>query len=92
MDKKQKKKLKRLSKKKKDKAVAQESKNKLKKQMGMFDRLPSKCSACEKTFPKDREAHMTWQVVVKTQEQKVWLYCPGCQTNANEKAEGENNG
>ena len=79
MDKKQKKSLRRAAKKKKDKAAAQENKSKMKKQMGMFDRLPNKCSACEKDFPKTREAHMTWQVVVKTQEQKVWLYCPDCQ-------------
>tara|TARA_B100000424_G_scaffold226652_1_gene187140 strand:+ start:129 stop:401 length:273 start_codon:yes stop_codon:yes gene_type:complete len=79
MDKKQKKSLRRAAKKKKDKAVAQENKSKMKKKMGMFDRLPNKCSACEKEFPKTREAHMTWQVVVKTQEQKVWLYCPSCQ-------------
>ena len=79
MDKKQKKRLKRSAKKKKDKATAQENKSKLKKQMGMFDRLPSKCSACDKEFPKTREAHMTWRVTVKTQEQEVWLYCPDCQ-------------
>ena len=79
MDKKQKKKLKRSAKKKKDKVAAQDNKSKIKKQMGMFDRLPSKCSTCEKEFQKTREAHMTWRVKVKTQEQEVWLYCPDCQ-------------
>ena len=78
MDKKQKKKLKRSAKKKKDKVAAQDNKSKIKKQMGMFDRLPSKCSTCEKEFPKTREAHMTWRVKVKTQEQEVWLDCPDC--------------
>lgn len=79
MDKKQKKRLKRATKKKKDKAAADQTKNKLKNQMNMFDRLPDNCSSCGKEFPKTREAHMTWRVAVKTQEQKVWLYCPDCQ-------------
>ena len=55
--------------------------------MGMFDMLPEKCSACEKEFPKTREAHMTWQVVVKSKEKKVWLYCPECQQKAKELME-----
>ena len=92
MDKKHKKKLKRAAKKKKDKAVAKEDKSKLKSQMNMFDRLPTECSACEKEFPKTKEAHSTWRVVVKTKEKKVWLYCPDCQQKAKRTLEGENNG
>ena len=87
MDKKQKKNLRRAAKKKKDKAASQENKSKMKKQMGMFDMLPEKCSTCEKEFPKTREAHMTWQVVVKSKEKKVWLYCPECQQKAKELME-----
>ena len=92
MDKKQKKKLKRATKKKKDKASAQATQEKIKKQMGMFDRLPTKCSSCDKNFPKTREAHMTWKVKVVTEKQKVWLYCPECQAKVNETKEGENHG
>ncbi len=89
-DKKHQKKIKRAKKKKKEKAQAQESQIKLKKQMGMFDRLPETCSTCEKDFPKTREAHMTWRVVVKEEKQKVWLFCPDCQENAKELVENNN--
>ena len=90
MDKKQKKKLKRAAKKKKEKAVAQDAQNKMKKQMGMFDRLPDDCSACEKSFPKTREAHSTWRVVVKAEKEKVWLFCPDCQQRAKQLVENNN--
>ena len=85
MDKKHKKKLKRAAKKKKDKSFAQETQrveNKMKKQMGMFDRLPQTCSTCKKDFPKTREAHMSWQVVVYNERQLVRLFCPECQEKA----------
>ena len=90
MDKKHKKKLKRNAKKKKEKAIAQETQNKIKKQMNMFDRLPKICSTCEKRFPKTREAHMTWRVVVKTEKEKVWLFCPECQQKAKDLVENNN--
>ena len=88
MDKKHKKKLKRAAKKKKQKTTAQEVQVKLRKQMGMFNRLPKSCSACQKSFPKTREAHMTWQVVVR--EEKVRLFCPECQQKAKELVENNN--
>ena len=93
MNKKHKKKLKRAAKRKKEKAFAQETElvqNKMKKQMGVFDRLPEDCSTCEKDFPKTREAHMTWRVVVKTEKEKVWLFCPDCQEKAKELVEKQN--
>ena len=90
MDKKHKKKLKRAAKKKKQKTTAQEVQVRLKKQMGMFDRMPNQCSGCEKKFPKTREAHMTWRVVVKTEEEKVWLFCPECQEKAKKSVENNN--
>lgn len=89
MDKKHKKKLKRAAKKKKEKAVAQEVQEKLDKQMNMFERLPARCSACEKHFPKTREAHMTWQVVVRS-NQTVRLFCPECQEKAKNVVENNN--
>ena len=90
MDKKHKKKLKRAAKKKKDKSTVQESQAKLKKQINMFDRLPEKCSACTKKFPKTHEAHMTWQVVVRNEKQQVRLFCPECQQKAKELVENNN--
>ena len=90
MDKKHKKRIKRAAKKKKEKAASQEAQNKMKKQMGMFDRLPEVCSACDKSFPKTREAHASWRVVVKTQKEKVWLFCPECQQKAKELVENNN--
>ena len=90
MDKRHKKKLRRAVKKKKDKAAVQQTQEKLKKQINMFDRLPKKCSACEKKFPKTREAHMTWQVVVRNEKQQVRLFCPECQQKAKELVENNN--
>ena len=89
MDKRYKKRLKRQAKKKKEKASALESQNKMKKQIGMFERLPNSCSACALPFPKTREAHMTWQVVVRNQEQQVRLFCPECLGKARQLLEGE---
>ena len=90
MDKKHKKKLKRAHKKKKDQATAQETRANLTKQMGMFDRMPSSCSTCDKPFPKTQEAHSTWRVVVKHEKQKVWLFCPECQEQIQQSVENNN--
>ena len=91
MDKAHKKKLKRLAKKKKEKKQAQAHEEHLSKQMSMFDRLPDKCSACKTPFPKTREAHMTWRVTVRNEEQQVRLFCPACQRKAREVMENNNN-
>jgi len=90
VDKKQKKRIKRANKKKKEKAFAQDTQAKIKKQMGMFDRLPNKCSSCEKKFPKTQEAHNTWRVVVKYEKEEVRLFCPECQEKAQELVENNN--
>ena len=90
MDKKHKKKLKRAAKKKKEKSLEQDRRARLSKQMNMFDRLPGECSTCEKEFPKTREAHMEWRVVVKSEKQKVWLFCPECQEKAKKLVEKQN--
>jgi predicted RNA-binding Zn-ribbon protein involved in translation (DUF1610 family) len=87
VNKKHKKKLKRLAKKKKDKATAQEVQAKIRKQVGMFEKLPEKCSMCHKVFPKTREAHMSWRVVVKGEKQSVWLFCPECQETVTRRTE-----
>lgn len=88
MDKKHKKKLKRAAKKKKDKTALREVQEKLNRQMNMFDRLPEACSACQTPFPKTREAHTTWRVMVWNAQQKVRLFCPVCQQKAKSAAEG----
>jgi hypothetical protein len=87
MDKKHAKKIKRNKKKKREKKLASEQQQRLTKQMNMFDKLPSTCSACNKKFPKTREAHMTWRVVVRNEEQLVRLFCPSCQEIAMKMAE-----
>jgi len=87
MDKKHKKKLKRSTKKKKEKRLAADQEQKMRNQMNMFDRLPSACTACGETFPKTREAHMSWRVVVRHQEQQVRLFCPQCLKKATKLAE-----
>ncbi len=56
----------------------------------LFDQLPSKCSSCEKKFPKTQEAHNTWRVVVKYEKQEVRLFCPECQEKAKELVENNN--
>jgi hypothetical protein len=90
MDKKHAKKIKRDKKKKKEKKLAADQQQRLTKQVGMFDRLPQTCSTCEKDFPKTREAHMTWRVVVRAEEQQVRLFCPECQEKAKKLVENNN--
>lgn len=88
-DKKQKKRLKREAKKKKEKAQAERLQKKLKGQMNMFDRMPEACSTCHAAFPKTREAHMAWRVVVRNEKQQVRLFCPECIKKVNDLTEGE---
>tara|TARA_R110002110_G_scaffold201025_1_gene411856 strand:- start:518 stop:829 length:312 start_codon:yes stop_codon:yes gene_type:complete len=59
------------SKKKAEKALAEK--------VALFGHLPNKCLTCEKPFDKmNREQVMTWNVVVRQEEEKVNLYCPEC--------------
>ena len=47
--------------------------------VALFGKLPDKCLTCEKLFDKmNKEQVMTWNVVVRQQEEKVHLYCPEC--------------
>tara|TARA_R100000008_G_scaffold86677_1_gene80828 strand:- start:2216 stop:2482 length:267 start_codon:yes stop_codon:yes gene_type:complete len=51
----------------------------MKKQLNMFDKLESECSACTKPFDKKLKEHVQeWRVVVREKEQIVRLYCPSC--------------
>ena len=50
--------------------------------VALFGKLPNKCLTCDKPFDKlDREQVMSWNVVVRQQEEKVNLYCPRCWNN-----------
>ena len=79
MDKKHRKKLKRKAKAKGLKQKSEEAQKKLQKRINLFGKLPEKCSACDKNFPKTKESHMTWKVVVRSKNEMVRLFCPDCQ-------------
>jgi predicted RNA-binding Zn-ribbon protein involved in translation (DUF1610 family) len=64
-------------KKKADQALAEK--------VALFGHLPDKCLTCQKDFDKtDREQVMSWNVVVRQEEEKVNLYCPSCWERAME--------
>ena len=53
--------------------------------VALFGHLPNKCLTCEAPFDKlNREQVMSWNVVVRQQEEKVHLYCPDCWDNSQE--------
>ena len=57
----------------------EEAQERLKQQVGLFSLRPDSCSFCAAPFDNDsKEAAMTWRVIVKTEAQKVVLYCPEC--------------
>ena len=62
-------------KKKKDKDLEKE----ISKKMGLFDKTPDHCLACETPFDKkNKEMALSWYVTVREESQKVNLYCPRC--------------
>jgi predicted RNA-binding Zn-ribbon protein involved in translation (DUF1610 family) len=67
----------------KEKKAKKQQKKDISQKMGMFDRMPEECSACEARFDKkDREMVATWNVVVREEEKIVRLYCPDCWDSA----------
>lgn len=61
----------------------------LAEKVALFGRLDNKCLTCEKPFNKmDKEQVMTWNVVVRQEEEKVNLYCPECWNKAREIIDG----
>ncbi len=51
----------------------------LKEKMNMFDKLPDECSVCDEPFDKkNRDMVNSWNVVVRTRQEVVRLYCPAC--------------
>ena len=84
MDKKHKKRLKRKAKNKKQNQLSEEAQRRMQKQINLFDKLPKTCSTCSMEFPKTREAHMSWKVVVRSKDEMVRLFCPACQNKVTE--------
>jgi hypothetical protein len=78
-------------KKQKDKKRLDKDLQDVNNKIALFQRRPDECSACNKEFPeKDKEAHMTWQVVVRNEEETVRLFCPDCQEKAKRVVESSN--
>ncbi len=51
----------------------------MKQKVGMFEKLPDACDACNKDFDKkNKEMVMSWNVVVREKKGIVRLYCPTC--------------
>ena len=68
-------------------AQANQSKKNQEKELAskvaLFGKLPDKCLTCEKSFNKmDKEQVMSWNVVIRKDEEKVNLYCPQCWESA----------
>jgi len=67
-----------LSRKKANKAK-KEAEKEMASKVALFGQLPDKCLTCEEAFDKtDKEMVMSWNVVVRQEEEKVNLYCPQC--------------
>ena len=55
----------------------------LQEKMGLFDKIPDECLACQAPFnKKDKDQVMTWSVVVRNDTEQVRLYCPDCWSKA----------
>tara|TARA_R100000808_G_scaffold23989_1_gene54163 strand:+ start:2686 stop:2979 length:294 start_codon:yes stop_codon:yes gene_type:complete len=61
---------------------------KLESKLGLFELLPKDCVICHEPFDKtSREMVSTWKVVVREEEKKVRVYCPGCWKKATDLLE-----
>ena len=75
--------LERKLRRKKAKLAHKKAERELATKVALFGHLPKKCLTCEAPFDKlNREQVMSWNVVVRQQEEKVHLYCPDCWDNA----------
>ena len=71
-----------------EKAAKKAGKQDITQKMNMFDKIPEACNACQEKFnKKDREMVSTWNVVVRSDENIVRLYCPSCWTKAKKAVE-----
>jgi hypothetical protein len=65
-----------------------QAKKDMQEKLGLFEKIPDNCSACEKAYDKkDKEMVMTWNVVVREKEEIVRLYCPECWSMAKDLIE-----
>ena len=65
----------------------------MKQKVGMFEKLPDACDACNKDFDKkNKEMVMSWNVVVREAQGVVRLYCPECWIMAIKAIEEVENG
>ena len=63
--------------------IKKKKKSGLEKKIGLFDKLPTQCTNCDKPYDKSsKEMARTWSVVVREKENKVNLYCPTCWDSA----------
>ena len=63
----------------KAKKLKKEAQKEMATKVALFDKLPSNCLTCEKSFDKmNKQQVMSWSVVVRQEEEKVNLYCPEC--------------
>jgi len=66
-----------------------ESEKEIAAKVALFGKMDDKCLTCQKPFDKtDKEQVMTWNVVVRQEEEKVNLYCPNCWEKAMEIVQG----
>tara|TARA_R110000822_G_scaffold27893_2_gene82883 strand:- start:128 stop:412 length:285 start_codon:yes stop_codon:yes gene_type:complete len=53
--------------------------------VALFGKMPDECLTCQKPFDKlDKEMVLSWNVVVREQDEIVRLYCPECWDKARE--------
>jgi predicted RNA-binding Zn-ribbon protein involved in translation (DUF1610 family) len=65
--------------KKKSTLTKKQAEKDLKEKLNMFDKLPEECTACDAPFDKkNRDMLNSWNVIVRTRESVVRLYCPPC--------------
>ena len=53
--------------------------------VALFGKMPDECLTCEKPFDKtNKDMVMSWNVVMREQNEIVRLYCPECWNKAQE--------
>jgi hypothetical protein len=67
------------------------SEQEISEKINMFNKLPTKCLACNSSFDrKNKKMVREWHVVVKRDPAVVKLYCPKCWNTLTNKKEREN--
>ena len=77
----------------KESQIKRRAEKEMKQKVGMFEKLPDACDACNKDFDKkNKEMVMSWNVVVREAQGVVRLYCPECWNMAIKAIEEVENG